>query len=299
MKKILFTGACGFLGKNIIPILRKDYEIDTLGLSSENMFRVNIAKEIPNLKESYDIVLHACGKVYMKKDSEEERQSFFDINYQGTINLCKALEKNILPKAFVFISSVAVYGDEQEGENITEEHPRNGKTPYAKSKILAEDFLIEWCNTHNVVLTILRPALIVGHNAKGNWGYMLNGIKKGFYFNIGKKEVRKSIVMAEDIAILLPKVADKGGIYNVCDSYHPSFHELSACICKLLGKRKPMSIPIWLAKFIGKVGDFIGNKAPINSYRINKITITLTFSNEKAKRELSWEPMDVLSNYKI
>lgn len=161
MKKILFTGACGFLGKNIIPILRKDYEIDTLGLSSENMFRVDIAKEIPNLKESYDIVLHACGKVYMKKDSEEERQSFFDINYQGTINLCKALEKNILPKAFVFISSVAVYGDEQEGENITEEHPRNGKTPYAKSKILAEDFLIEWCNTHNVVLTILRPALIV------------------------------------------------------------------------------------------------------------------------------------------
>lgn len=93
MKKILFTGACGFLGKNIIPILRKDYEIDTLGLSSENMFRVDIAKEIPNLKESYDIVLHACGKVYMKKDSEEERQSFFDINYQGTINLCKALEK--------------------------------------------------------------------------------------------------------------------------------------------------------------------------------------------------------------
>lgn len=128
---------------------------------------------------------------------------------------------------------------------------------------------------------------------------MLNGIKKGFYFNIGKKEVRKSIVMAEDIAILLPKVADKGGIYNVCDSYHPSFHELSACICKLLGKRKPMSMPIYLAKFIGKVGDFIGNKAPINSYRINKITITLTFSNEKAKRELSWEPMDVLSNYKI
>ncbi len=58
-------------------------------------------------------------------------------------------------------------------------------------------------------------------------------------------------------------------------------------------------MPIWLAKFIGKVGDFIGNKAPINSYRINKITITLTFSNEKAKRELSWEPIDVLSNYKI
>lgn len=89
---------------------------------------------------------------------------------------------------------------------------------------------------------------------------MLNLIRKGLYFNIGNKEVRKSVVMAEDIAILIPKVANKGGIYNVCDSYHPSFHELSACICKLLGKQKPKTIPYWLAKLIGKAGDIMGKK---------------------------------------
>lgn len=297
MKKVLFTGAHVFLGRNIIPILKEDYKIDTLGLCDDNMLRVNLAKEFPTIKESFDIVLHAGGKVYAKKDNEKERQSFIDINYYGTINLCKALEK-YTPKAFVFISSVAVYG-EQEGENITEDYPRKGKTPYAKSKILAEDFLIEWCKEHNVALTILRPALIVGHNAKGNLGSMLNMIRKGLYFNIGNKEVRKSIVMAEDIAILIPKVANKGGIYNVCDSYHPSFHELSACICKLLGKQKPKTIPYWLAKLIGKAGDIMGKKIPVNSHKINKMSTTLTFSNEKAKRELSWEPIDVLTHYKI
>lgn len=258
MKKVLFTGAYGFLGNNIIPILKENYEIDTLGLSSENKIKIDLSKEKPELIESYDIVLHAGSKVYMNDDIPKERQSFFDTNYLGTINLCKALEK-YTPKAFVFISSVAVYGEE-ESENITEDYPRKGKTPYAKSKILAEDFLIEWCNKHNVVLTILRPALIVGHNAKGNLGSMLNLIRKGFYFNIGNKEVRKSVVMAEDIAILIPKVANKGGIYNVCDSYHPSFHELSACICKLLGKQKPKTIPYWLAKLIGKAGDIMGKK---------------------------------------
>ena len=298
MKKILFTGACGFLGKNIMPILKENYEIDTLGRCSENTIRVDISKEIPNFKKSYDIVLHACAKVYMGKDTEEERQAFYDTNYQGTINLCKALEEH-LPKALVFTSSMAVYGDHKEDENITEDHPRNGQSPYAKSKILAEDFLIEWCHEHNVVLTILRPALIVGHNAKGNLGSMQNGIKKGFYFNIGNKRIRKSIVMAEDIAILLPKVADKGGIYNICDSYHPSFHELSACICKILGKPKPKSLPYFLVKIIAKIGDIVGHKFPINSYKINKMSINLTFSNEKAKKELSWEPIDVLTHYKI
>jgi len=297
MKKVLFTGAYGFLGNNIIPILKENYEIDTLGLSSENKIKIDLSKEKPELIESYDIVLHAGSKVYMNDDIPKERQSFFDTNYLGTINLCKALEKH-LPKSFIFTSSVAVYGEE-EGENITEDYPRKGKTPYAKSKILAEDFLIEWCNKHNVVLTILRPALIVGHNAKGNLGSMLNLIRKGFYFNIGNKEVRKSVVMAEDIAILIPKVANKGGIYNVCDSHHPSFHELSACICKLLGKQKPKTIPYWLAKLIGKAGDIMGKKIPVNSHKINKMSTTLTFSNEKAKRELSWEPIDVLTHYKI
>ena len=46
-------------------------------------------------------------------------------------------------------------------------------------------------------------------------------------------------------------------------------------------------------------GDFIGNKFPINSSKLDKITQSLTFSNEKAKRELDWEPLDVLQNFKI
>lgn len=296
MKTILFTGAYGFLGRNIIPILREDYEIDTLGLSPENDIRTDIAKEVPVLSESYDIVLHACGKVYMKYDSEKESMSFFDVNHRGTVNLCNALENNI-PKSFVFISSMAVYGE--QGENITEKYPRKGITPYAKSKILAEDFLTDWCHKHNVVLTILRPGLIFGHNPKGNLYSMLYSIKKGFYFNIGKREIRKSVVMAKDIAFLLPKVADKGGIYNVCDSYNPSFHELSKSICKQLGKPKPKSLPISLVLFVAKIGDVLGDIIPINTRKIKKMTTTLTLSNQKAIRELSWEPMDVLTHYKI
>ena len=46
-------------------------------------------------------------------------------------------------------------------------------------------------------------------------------------------------------------------------------------------------------------GAFLGSKAPLNSYKLEKMTKNLTFSNEKARKELGWEPLDVLTNYKI
>ena len=299
MNKLLFTGASGFLGYNILPILHKEYEtVHTMGLGQDDDIKVNLAKEVPPINTHYDIVLHACGKAHVVPRTPEEEKAFYDVNYEGTRNLCTALEKAGVPKALVFISTVAVYGCES-GELITEEHPLNGDTPYAKSKIMAEEFLTAWCKEHGVVLGILRPSLLAGKNAPGNLGAMVNGIRKGFYLNIAGGKVCKSVLMAEDIARLIPLLVEKGGVYNVCDTNQPTFGEISYSVAKQLGKRKPVSIPYWMAWCMAKVGDLLGSKAPINSYKLSKMTESLTFSNEKARRELGWEPLDVLENYKI
>lgn len=298
MQTLLFTGGTGFLGKNVMPLLQKQYEVITCGITPDDMIKANLAKDAPELDKQYDVVLHACGKAHVVPKTDAEKQAFFDVNYQGTVNLCKALEKVGVPKAMVFISTVAVYGCEF-GEMITEEHPLDGDSPYAKSKIMAEEYLTKWCKEHDVVLGILRPSLLAGKNAPGNLGAMVNGVRKGFYMNIAGGKVTKSVLMAEDIARLLPLVAEKGGIYNVCDTRQPSFGELSASVSRQLGKRKPISIPYWMAWCMAKVGDLLGSKAPINSYKLEKMTKSLTFSNEKARRELGWEPLDVLENYKI
>lgn len=298
MNKLLFTGGTGFLGKNVMHLLQKEYEVTTCGITPEDMIKANLAKDVPELDTHYDIVLHACGKAHVVPKTETEKQLFFDINYQGTVNLCKALEKVGVPKALVFISTVAVYGCEY-GEMITEEHPLNGETPYAKSKRMAEEYLTAWCKENGVVLGILRPSLLAGKNAPGNLGAMVNGVRKGFYMNIAGGKVVKSVLMAEDIARILPLVAEKGGVYNVCDTRQPSFGELSVSVARQLGKGKPISIPYWMAWCMAKVGDLLGSKAPINSYKLEKMTQSLTFSNEKARRELGWEPLDVLENYQI
>ena len=298
MDKLLFTGGTGFLGKSVMPLLLKDYEVTTCGITPGDMIQANLAKMVPELPQQYDIVLHAAGKAHVVPKTEEEKQLFYDINYQGTVNLCKALEQVGVPKALVFISTVAVYGCEY-GEMITEEHPLNGDTPYAKSKIMAEEYLTKWCSKHGVTLGILRPSLLAGKNAPGNLGAMVNGVRKGFYMNIAGGKVTKSVLMAEDIACILPLVAEKGGVYNVCDTRQPSFGELSVSVACQLGKRKPISIPYWMAWCMAMVGNLLGSKAPINSYKLEKMTKSLTFSNEKARKELGWEPLDVLENYVI
>lgn len=295
---LLFTGASGFLGNNVRPILEKTYQVVTIGLTSEDNYTVNIAKEVPELKEYCEIVLHAAGKAHVVPRTEEEKKAFYDVNLQGTKNLCTALEKSGIPQAFIFISTVAVYGCEF-GSNITEKHPLNGDTPYALSKIQAEEFLTEWCNKHGVILSIIRPSLIAGPNPPGNLGAMIKGIKTGRYLSIGGGKARKSVLMVEDIAHLVPMLVKKGGIYNVCDDEQPSFRQLETVICTQLGKKLPISIPFWVAKCMAIVGDCLGKKAPINSLKLKKITESLTFSNEKAKRELGWKPTPVLENFII
>lgn len=298
METLLFTGGTGFLGRNIRPLLDKKYKVTTCGITPDDEIKTNLAKEVPVLDIRYDVVLHACGKAHSVPKTEAEKQVFFNVNYQGTVNICAALEKFGTPKALIFISTVAVYGCEF-GELITEDHPLNGNTPYAKSKIMAEEYLSGWCERHGVVLGILRPSLLAGKNAPGNLGAMINGIRKGFYMNIAGGKVVKSILMAEDIAHILPVVAQKGGIYNVCDSYQPSFGQIAESVARQLGKRKPVSIPYWMAWCMAKVGDRLGGKVPINSYKLEKMVKSLTFSNVKACEELDWKPMDVLKNYKI
>ena len=295
---LLFTGASGFLGSNIIQLLNGAYNIISVGPSPQDTYLVDIATDIPTFTDAFDVVFHAAGKAHSVPKTEAEERLFFDVNLQGTKNLCTALERSGIPKAFIFISTVAVYGCDS-GENITEEHPLNGTTPYALSKIKAEKYLERWCAMHNVALSILRPSLIAGPNPPGNLGAMIRGIRNGKYLSIAEGKARKSVLMVQDIANLLPMLIEKGGIYNVCDSYQPSFRELEMVIYKQLNKKLPLSIPYWFAKSMAIFGDCFGEKAPINSLKLRKITHSLTFSNEKAMRELGWKPMNVLKNFRI
>lgn len=287
--KILITGSSGFLG-SLIALQNSQNSIYTLNRSKGN-FKCDLEISIPIFNLDFDLVIHNAGKAHSIPKTEAEKLSFFQVNVQGTKNLLKGLEIEI-PKQFVFISSVAVYGLEQ-GNNIDEKSILKAKDPYGLSKIQAEQVVLDWCKQYNVTCTILRLPLLVGKNPPGNLAAMIKAIKKGYYFNIGGGKAKKSMVLAEDVARFIPMIAPFGGTYNLTDGLHPSFATLSNAIAK----KKMINLPLFVTKIFGLIGDIIGEKAPLNSFKIKKIISDLTFDDLKAKK-MGWKPQSVLEYLK-
>lgn len=290
--KFIMTGSTGFLGSIILNEL-SNHEIYTIGRNNCD-FKFDLIK--PNMGlflPKVDTIIHIAGKAHIVPKTKHERQSFFDVNVTGTKNLLRLLEQNNLPNNFIFISSVAVYGF-YKGNNIIESSPLKATDPYGKSKIEAENIISKWCQKHNITCTILRLPLLVGPEPPGNLGTMINGIKKGYYFNIGGGEAKKSMVLAKDVAQHLIKVSKIGGVYNLTDGYHPSFKELSESIANELDKTRILNIPYWFAQILALIGNLLGHRAPINMYKLKKITSELTFSDAKAKETFDWNPKGVL-----
>jgi nucleoside-diphosphate-sugar epimerase len=291
---VLITGWNGFLGNYLMKEFPK--RIVTVGRSNFSDVYSDLSKEVPVLPWA-ELVIHAAGKAHSVPKTESEKNEFHNVNVIGTANLLKGLEKAGVPKQFLFISSVSVYG-QVIGKGIKEEHQLQAKDSYGLSKIEAEKLVAKWCSQNNVVCTILRLPLLVGENPPGNLGTMLRAIEKGYYFNIGGGKARKSMVLAQDVAAFIPKVAAIGGIYNLTDGVHPDFQALSSAISKQKCKKMSFNLPFFIANIIGYFGDLLGNKAPINSLKVKKITSDLTFDDAKARESLGWKPQGVLEYLK-
>lgn len=296
--KILLTGSNGFLGNILKHELENKYFLQTLSRTFSD-YNIDLSKN-NNIRfnDKFEIVIHAAGKAHILPNNELERKSFYEVNLVGTLNLLKGLEASGLPKNFVFISSVSVYGYNQ-GVLLNENTPLLARDAYGKSKIEAEEIIINWCNKYNIRYTILRLPLIIGKNAPGNLNAMKEAIKLGYYFNIDGGRAKKSMVLGSDIAKHIISSSKIGGIYNLTDGIHPTFNEISKIISIKLDKNPPFNLPKFIAIIFAKIGDIIGDKFPINSLKFNKITSTLTFDDTKARNAFNWNPNSVLDNFII
>jgi nucleoside-diphosphate-sugar epimerase len=294
--EVLLTGGSGFLGIQLKKEIKNQVNLFTIGRKATNDIVADFTNRIENLPQ-FDAIIHAAGLAHNYPKNEKESEEFYNINVKGTQNLLEGL-KNQKIKVFFFISTVAVYGIEK-GTEIDEQAPLLGCSPYAKSKILAEELVINWCNKNNINYLILRLPLVVGPNPPGNLGKMIKAIQKGIYFSIGQGTARKSIVHSNDIALLIKEILQNtnfnSGIYNLTDGRHPHFFEVENVIKKAFHKSRIFTLPRWTAKLLGYFGDLLWF-FPINSETFSKLTNDLTFNDSKARKELNWNPRNALEN---
>jgi len=300
---VLLTGATGFIGRHMYQHLQPETEIVTLNRNQSPYqsphISANLSAEVPPLNDhAFTRIIHAAGHAHRVPRSKKEKEAFFKVNLTGTQNLLKALERNSsLPKEFVLISTVAVYGLEK-GEDISEEAPALAVDPYGRSKYLAEKEVLEWCKAHQVKALVLRLPLVAGNRAPGNWQAMVKGIKKRRFFTIGGGHARRSIIWVQDLAELVARPQLPQGVYNLSGKRNPSYFELARTIGNLLERRVP-NMPKFVAQPMALAGSLLQaitrKKMPFSWAVYHKMTNSLTFDSTRAQQELDWQPEDPLS----
>jgi nucleoside-diphosphate-sugar epimerase len=295
---ILLTGDNGFLGRYIKEeFIANSFIFQTLNRSDAD-YKLDLFSKVPSFQNYFDTVIHCAGAAHIVPKTKLEFELIYNTNIKSTENLLLGFNNRRIPKRFVFISSVSVYGC-SSGISIKESDELLATDAYGKSKIICERIITDWCKKNKVICTILRLPLILGSNPPGNLGAMINAIKNNYYFNIKNINPRKSMVLAQNVASIILKASEFGGIYNLTDGYHPTFVELSNCISSQLNKGKVLTLPYFFVKALAIIGDKLVPSLPINSKKLRKMTNDLTFDDTNARNTFNWCPVNVLDGFTV
>ncbi|HCA07590.1 NAD-dependent epimerase/dehydratase family protein [Chryseobacterium sp.] len=281
--KIVITGASGFVGQNLLRYLQ-DKECNVESLSLRKTWQIN---------KSADALIHLAGKAHDTANTSADKE-YFEINTELTKKLFdEFLDSDIVD--FIYFSSVKATADTIEGI-LDEEHISDPKTPYGKSKLLAEQYLLSKDLPVGKRLFIVRPCMIHGPGNKGNLNLLYKVVEKGIPWPLAAFENERSFLSIDNLNFLILQILKnkniESGIYNFADDDFISTNKLIQIIGDASGKKSRLwNLPAGLIVFAAKVGDKI--KLPLNSERLKKLTESYSVSNKKIKKALEINKLPV------
>lgn len=208
---VLITGGTGFVGSAIIRRLLAGGHVPRAIVRSRSQLPAGV-ETVQNidLAETFDVrsalagcasVLHIAGRVHVQNDpAPDSLTRYRAVNVAGTMRLARqAADMGV--QRFVFMSSVHVNGvSSRPGRPFTSSDPPAPVTPYAASKLEAERGLQELAGKTGIEVVILRPPLVYGAGAPGNWRRLVKLVRSGVPLPLASVKNQRSMVWVGNLA---------------------------------------------------------------------------------------------------
>jgi len=287
---ILITGYNGFIGSNLTKALKENYLIGV------DLFKGNSINEHYNWSDidkinNLDCIIHLAGKAHDTKNTSNG-QEYIDINVGLTKQIFQ-LFLNSNAETFIFFSSVKAVADIVKGPFLTEDVLPNPQTPYGKSKLEAEEYILKQTLPSGKKIYILRPCMIHGTGNKGNLNLLYKLTQKGLPWPLGAFKNNRSFTSIQNLLFVIQELIEKDiepGIYQIADDETLSTNDLILLMAASLNRRAHIwNISPNMIKLMARIGDHLG--LPLNSERLKKLTESYIVSNQKLKKALGIEKM--------
>jgi nucleoside-diphosphate-sugar epimerase len=261
MTVIAVSGASGFLGRHLCPA------VTSLGHEVIAISREILAAEdhLCRTLEGADVIVHLAARAHiLSETSEDPRAEFWRSNVGLTMSLARAA-KSAGVKRFVFLSSAGVLGASSPPGGFGDDSVPNPHDAYTASKLEAEACLDAELGA-GMDLAILRPPLIYGPGAKGNFMRLMRIALKGWPLPIGSFRAPRSMIGIRNIVDLIRVVATDGHAVRAtllgADSETMSVSELFREVSRHAGHRPwlapvPPALIRWLLEFTGRRSDIV------------------------------------------
>jgi UDP-glucose 4-epimerase len=274
LKKILLAGSSGIIGTFLKSFFEGDYRIYTLQKNKIHSKRQNI--DLRNLNEvesfvekspKFDFLIFLVGLAH-NKGRKNDLHHFMEVNRNTLINLISVLKdkKNFSGK-IIFASTISIYGESLNESIYSEEKIPKPITPYARTKLKAEEYLLKLYLKESWVL---RLAPVYSKE------FLLNinrrTVFKKLPYRVGKGDKKLSLCNIENIGVVINIILKNQipfGVYNISDEISYTYNDL------LKFKRHRIIIPI--PNFIIEALYYIGKKT--NNYFLMENSVKLLSDN--------------------
>lgn len=292
--RILVTGATGFIGSELVPLLRQrgDTVIEAARYAAGRfnfydpdrrvLFDLRDAQETREavMAAKPDVIIHLAAQSAVAY-SFTHPQEVNEVNYMGTVRLADAART--VGAWFIMAGSSEIFGRADSQFPLTEEQPMGGTSPYAASKIAAIEYLHVLEKTYGLPVTIMAPFNTIARAPVNNRHFVVErAITQAIeeqHINLHDPRPARDFLFRTDhaaayVAALAHREEAVGQMFNICTGGAVSIVEMAQLVANYVGRRLGLPVGVEFSKEPDR---------PLDIARLQG-------SNAKAKRLLGWTP---------